>query len=62
MTEALVSVLIRSMGRPMLQAALDSIAGQLYPNIEVTVVAASGDANAMLARLRAQVFLQPSSE
>ena len=62
MTEALVSVLIRSMGRPMLQAALDSIAGQLYPNIAVTVVAASGDANAMLARLCAQMFLQPSSE
>jgi Glycosyl transferase family 2 len=48
MTEVLVSVLIRSMGRTMLQAALDSIAGQLYPNIEVAVVAASGDAHPAL--------------
>lgn len=42
MTEALVSVVIRSMGRPMLQSALASIAAQLYPHIEVVVVAASG--------------------
>lgn len=48
MTEALVSVLVRSMGRPMLQAALDSIARQLYPNIDVTVVAACGDAHPAL--------------
>jgi hypothetical protein len=48
MTEALVSVLIRSMGRPMLEAALDSVAGQLYPNIEAVVVAASGDAHPAL--------------
>jgi glycosyltransferase involved in cell wall biosynthesis len=45
MSEALVSVLIRSTGRPMLEAALDSVAGQLYPNIEAVVVAASGGAH-----------------
>lgn len=36
------------MGRPVLQAALDSIARQIYPNIEVTVVAACGDAHPAL--------------
>ncbi len=37
---ALVSVLVRSMDRPTLQRALDSIAAQDYPSIEVVVVAA----------------------
>jgi len=37
----LVSVLIRSIDRPFLAAALDSIALQTYPNIEVVVVAAT---------------------
>jgi glycosyltransferase involved in cell wall biosynthesis len=36
----LVSILIRSMDRPTLQRALDSIAAQDYPNVEVVVVAA----------------------
>jgi len=36
----LVSVLIRSIDRSHLQAALDSIALQTYPNIEVVVIAA----------------------
>ena len=36
----LVTVLVRSIDRPMLQQALDSIAAQTYPNIEVVVVAA----------------------
>ncbi len=36
----LVSILVRSMDRPTLQRALDSIAAQDYPNIEVVVVAA----------------------
>jgi len=36
----LVSILVRSMDRPTLQRALDSIAAQNYPNIEVVVVAA----------------------
>jgi glycosyltransferase involved in cell wall biosynthesis len=36
----LVSILIRSMNRATLQRALDSVAAQDYPNIEVVVVAA----------------------
>lgn len=36
----LVSILVRSMDRPTLQRALDSIAAQDYPNVEVIVVAA----------------------
>ncbi len=36
----LVSILIRSMERPTLQRALDSVAAQDYPNVEVVVVAA----------------------
>jgi glycosyltransferase involved in cell wall biosynthesis len=36
----LVSILVRSMARPTLQRALDSIAAQDYPSIEVVVVAA----------------------
>ena len=38
----LVSVIIRSMGRATLSAALDSVALQTYPNIEVVVVNAKG--------------------
>ncbi len=38
----LVSVIIRSMDRPSLVEALDSIALQTYPNIEVVVVNAKG--------------------
>lgn len=38
----LVSVLIRSMDRPTLRAALDSVALQTYPHIEVIVVNAKG--------------------
>ena len=38
----LVSVIVRSMDRPMLADALASIALQTWPNIEVLVVAASG--------------------
>jgi len=37
----LVSILVRSLDRPTLQRALDSVAAQDYPNIEVVVVAAS---------------------
>jgi hypothetical protein len=39
-TSPLVSILVRSMDRPTLQRALDSIAAQDYPDIEVVVVAA----------------------
>lgn len=38
----LVSVIIRSIGREQLQEALDSVALQTYPNIEVVVVNAKG--------------------
>lgn len=38
----LVSVIIRSIGRETLQQALDSVAAQTYPNIEVVVVNAKG--------------------
>ncbi len=38
----LVSVIIRSMDRPTLSEALDSVALQTYPNIEVVVVNAKG--------------------
>ena len=38
----LVSVLIRSMDRATLEKALDSVALQTYPNIEVVVVSAAG--------------------
>ncbi len=37
-----VSVIIRSMGRPELQEALDSVALQTYPNLEVVLVDALG--------------------
>ena len=38
----LVSVIVRSIGRETLQQALDSIAAQTYPNIEVVLVNAKG--------------------
>jgi len=41
----LVSILIRSMDRPTLQRALDSAARQTWPNLEIVVVAACGDAH-----------------
>lgn len=37
-TRSLVSIVVRSTGRPELSMALDSIAGQTYDNIEVIVV------------------------
>jgi LmbE family N-acetylglucosaminyl deacetylase/glycosyltransferase involved in cell wall biosynthesis len=44
----LVSVIVRSMDRPSLALALDSIALQTYPNIEVVVVNATGSAHRAL--------------
>lgn len=44
----LVSVIIRSMDRPMLRDALDSVALQSYGNIEVVVVNAKGDEHSAL--------------
>lgn len=41
-TYPLLSILIRSMGRPTLSKALDSVASQTWPNLEVLVVNASG--------------------
>src|SRR5665213_2548560 len=41
-----VSILIRSMDRPTLARALDSAAGQSYPDIELVIVAASGSSHA----------------
>ncbi|MBB5208712.1 glycosyltransferase [Chiayiivirga flava] len=38
----MVSILIRSMDRPSLQRALDSVVAQTWPSIEIVVVAASG--------------------
>ena len=44
----LVSVIIRSMDRPTLSEALDSVALQTYPNIEVVVVNAKGAGHSLL--------------
>jgi cellulose synthase/poly-beta-1,6-N-acetylglucosamine synthase-like glycosyltransferase len=41
LTLPLVSVIVRSMGRPELRLALESIAQQDYPNVEVIVVDAT---------------------
>jgi FMN phosphatase YigB (HAD superfamily)/glycosyltransferase involved in cell wall biosynthesis len=45
----LVSVIVRSMDRSILQDALDSIAGQTYSNVEVVVVNAKGANHSPLA-------------
>lgn len=45
----LVSVIVRSMDRPTLDAALDSVALQTYPNIEVVLVNAKGPEHRPLA-------------
>jgi tetratricopeptide (TPR) repeat protein len=42
MSTPLVSIIVRSMGRPELRHALQSIAAQDYPNIEIIVVDATG--------------------
>lgn len=41
-TRSLISILIRSMGRTSLSRALDSVAGQTWPHLEVLVINASG--------------------
>ena len=46
----LVSILIRSMDREFLSEALDSVALQTYPNIEILVVAATPDHRPMPAK------------
>lgn len=46
--EPLVSVIVRSMDRPLLQDALDSIALQTYANVEVVVVNATGGSHRAL--------------
>lgn len=47
-TAPLVSVLIRSMDRPTLARGLDSAAAQTWPNLEIVVVAASGESHPAL--------------
>jgi hypothetical protein len=42
LTLPLVSIIVRSMGRPELRLALESLARQDYPNVEVIVVDATG--------------------
>jgi glycosyltransferase involved in cell wall biosynthesis len=65
--EPLVSVIIRSMGRKDLHRALDSVALQTYPNIEVVVVNAKGEKDPRLGEwcgrfpLRQCHSLQPLS-
>lgn len=59
----LVSVLIRSVDRELLQEALDSVALQTYPNIEVVVVAAKPGHRALPQRCgRFPLRLVPTSE
>jgi len=48
MTQPLVSVIIRSMDRPTLDEALNSVAAQTYPNIEVVIVNAKGKSHQIL--------------
>lgn len=60
----LVSVLIRSMDRPTLARALDSVAAQTWPNLEIIVVAACGHNHRLLpdeyrGRPLRQVFPAP---
>lgn len=52
-TAPLVSVLVRSMGRASLAQALDSVAAQTYPRIELVVVAARPDHPPLPARVGA---------
>lgn len=44
----LVSVLVRSMDRPTLERALNSVAAQTWPNVEIVVVAACGHSHRAL--------------
>ncbi|MDE2387470.1 MAG: glycosyltransferase [Betaproteobacteria bacterium] len=48
MPQPLVSVIIRSMDRPTLGEALNSVAAQTYPNIEVVIVNAKGKSHRIL--------------
>ena len=47
-SQPLVSVIIRSMDRPTLAEALNSVAAQTYPNIEIIVVNAKGKGHRIL--------------
>lgn len=47
----LVSIIVRSMGRPELRVALESIAQQDHPNIEVIVVNATGGSHPALPEI-----------
>jgi glycosyltransferase involved in cell wall biosynthesis len=50
-SQPLISVIIRSMGRPVLQDALASLARQTYPNLEVVLVNACGPEHPETPRL-----------
>lgn len=54
----LVSVIIRSMDRPTLSDALDSVALQTYPNIEVIVVNAKGGRHSELNEKHFHIILR----
>lgn len=54
----LVSVIIRSMGRPTLHQALDSVAAQRYPHLELVVVNAKGVGHAALAEYHGRIPLR----
>ena len=54
----LVSVIVRSMGRPSLADAIASVALQTYPNIEVVVVNASGGPHPQPAHPRERLALR----
>ena len=49
-SQSLVSIIVRSMDRPTLSEALDSISQQTYTNIQVIVVNATGRTHSELAR------------
>ncbi len=54
----LVSVIIRSMDRPTLLEALDSVALQTYANIEVVVIAAIGSAHSAIGNACGRFLLR----
>ena len=50
--QPMVSIIVRSMGRPELRLALESLAEQDYPNLEVIVVDATGGTHPPLPDIR----------
>lgn len=58
----LISVIIRTMGVPLLQEALESVFTQLYPNLEIILVDARGDFNVSEFALQEGINLKLISE